>query len=235
MKIFIFLYFSVFLQKGNIRAWWCVVPPALLFVIFFQLVEDYWWMIIYIWIIYWYFMIWPIKTGFHYVTALSDISISLNTWFDCEELEIIDSIRSFPIPFEESWRPDEFLPALILYIKFILLEFYSGRNTSSLPVSNFIHEEFIQSRYSQMIKRSILPLHWPLDSTFRCTNDDSFLDGSFTLKFQKRAEELVALFNKLPYGVREIVLGNFIEEIIDFFIGSDAVLPFLFNCFPLEH
>lgn len=154
------------------------------------------------------------------VINLLDLSISVSTWGDSEEIQLYyDHIQETPLPFEENWTKEQYSVALRVFINVLL---------SELDRSASFVTSIVDQRYASIFGRH-------KDEKHTCWSDAQFT-SPFQSNFKNRAQDIAAKFKKMPKftndeAIVDIILSNYVELIVDFLMGTEHVNSFLQSCF----
>lgn len=168
---------------------------------------------------------------FHHVEASETLSISVNVWTDCRDADIYEEMLSHPIPFESDWGKEKKQQAAKIYLT-IFLEQLIQNYPSVIPelkgiqtAKDYIQQVIIYSRYRYLFDENIVPSSMP------CAKNDNSLKESIG-KFTEYAELFIEKVNKLQPGIRDMLLGNYIEDFVLFILGDVKLVgAFLNSCF----
>lgn len=162
---------------------------------------------------------------FHRVIA-EDISISVNTFYDSEEvIYFYDKIMLAPFPFPEDMLDKAKRNELVLALKYFiqnLVDLLKGKDAS---------KEIIR----KLVEQRYLPIFGPFEgeSPFQC---DGILDSSLIDQIKKGAPSFVEMFTQLKQfsgdeAIQITMLNQFIEIITENFLSVKHVNYFLQKCF----
>jgi hypothetical protein len=163
------------------------------------------------------------------------ISIAVNVWTDSEENEAFELFMRAPLPFEDNWTPAQKRFGVRQFIKRTLNR-YLTRVKDNEPqrlvyqyesVRDYINKVLIDARYGPLFFDDMLPVEGNVDDF--CAFEQEIRD--LEDKFKKYGEGIVDLALVLPPGFRDIVFGNYIEEIVAWAVDPGYVGVFLKNCF----
>ncbi len=165
---------------------------------------------------------------FHCVISL-ETTISLNVWSNSEVFLVMEDIFAAPIPFEEEWGKLKLLQAFNYFAKMLVLEVVSDKS--------FV-DRLLYSRYDALLARlpESLQLQLSVSAKQHCaSNLEAILDLASIEHIQEVVLRTTEKFQKIrPIAIREINLGNYIEQVAWRILGNRQImlLPFfLKECF----
>eukprot|EP00002_Diphylleia_rotans_P007974 TRINITY_DN17633_c0_g1_i1.p1 TRINITY_DN17633_c0_g1~~TRINITY_DN17633_c0_g1_i1.p1 ORF type:complete len:506 (+),score=88.60 TRINITY_DN17633_c0_g1_i1:43-1560(+) len=169
---------------------------------------------------------------FHHVVAI-DNSMSVNVWCDSAEYTISSAIWQSPLPFEESWDTATRSQKVSAYILVLLTESLDGQGNDdgdAIDWKSSVARKFItdlketrfdnifhSNAHSHTISRHIV-----------CSNYVPTLDHGHRLA--ESARSLSSKFKEIALPVRQLLLGNFVEDLILWSVGVDGMYDMLRSC-----
>jgi len=167
---------------------------------------------------------------FHRVIA-EELSISVSFWCDSEELQVyLESIKREPLPFEEHWTPKQLALATSLFLRKLIDELES---VGKIMAGQFL-ETLIEQRY--------VPIFGVFSTERRdliCTCNDfencmDEVEQYLTHRIDHTVSNLKILFEEISVhagnDIHDILLGNYIETVVEFVLGVEQVNPFVQSC-----
>lgn len=166
---------------------------------------------------------------FHRVISL-ETTISVNVWSNSETYLQMEEIYSAPIPFEEEWGTVKLLKAFNYFVDFIVHR--------SVSREGFVRERVFE-RYRTLLagipKDQQLKMSKSVNQYCLSLSVEELLHSSSVEHIQQQALRTAEMFMRIsPEAVRELNLGNYIEQTAWRLLGTEHIvlLPFyLKECF----
>lgn len=164
---------------------------------------------------------------FHHVESLGT-SFSVNMWSNCEEYFVSEKILTSPLPFESYWTKEQRLEGVYTFIRIFISVYNHINNYNSPYISQWLNNVLVKGRYEPLFRSGLLSK----DFSMKCPE----FNEQFVNKFQSYVEDIVKNTRSLRSGINDIIVGNFIEELVNWSISDtpELVGAFLNSCFTTE-
>eukprot|EP00164_Ancoracysta_twista_P002852 GFYU01003795.1.p1 GENE.GFYU01003795.1~~GFYU01003795.1.p1 ORF type:complete len:467 (-),score=58.57 GFYU01003795.1:24-1424(-) len=169
--------------------------------------------------------------------AVYPMSLSVNVWSDSKEYRISEKIFTAAVPFEESWSGRKRVQAWRTYIEMVLEGIHVSSQKSARTMNaaqaeiiaqDYIRERLIDGRWRGVNGGSH---NFPKPLKERNCAVSASDRAAMRKDFKRGFNVVVPLFMQLPEGVRDIYVGNFIEQLADWAVGHRDVQSILYSCF----
>jgi hypothetical protein len=135
-----------------------------------------------------------------------------------------DAIQTAPLPFQAHWSTEQFGVALQLFVKALV------EGVVEKPSQSTFLQRLVEQRY--------LPLFGQENSVCICKCDDPQWDSfkqELKAHMEPRVKQLVKSFKQLlQYSqdkhISYILLGNYVELVVEYVVGVEKVNSFLQTC-----
>ena len=165
---------------------------------------------------------------FHNAIIKSGISMSLNIWTDPKEINIIDGILKSILPFESEWNQNRKRQGVATFISELIKQVLNLDDNISCSKCNIQEYLFniVGNRYKNLMDLSILPSKVHSKEFCKFNNDEKYVKKS-SLYSKSIVNQLIKVSRKH----RDIISGDYIEEITLWGVDVKHIGYFLNNCF----
>ncbi len=171
---------------------------------------------------------------FHEAESIG-VSISANIWTESFENDAFENLMRAPLPFEDSWSKEKKIFAARHYVATCITKYIEKASKDTDQSQQLYHykgvkdyiEKVLRIRYEPLIAQGVLSADVDIDNFCLYNRQEAVISDAF----DKATEGVAELAVTLSPSIRDIIMGNYFEEVLAVALEAKHIGAFLKYCF----